>query len=363
VSKKHKPTRRRPSTALVLAKKKQRLARVTASRHRDKKQSNPMEEALALLDPWQRAEFDKRLSLTDNGTLGEEATLGALGLVEIKLRPEEEAALALPVPVDQVLIKPTGQPYLSHPSYTQWFNKAFGRLGWAIVPKAKPRMADKTISCPYILYIHGKPAAFALGEQEYHETNKEQTYGDAYEATVASALRRCAKRLGVGLELWDRPWLQAFIDQHCVKVWCGDDTKPKWRRRIDPPFWNEKTAAGRKEQSTVRHEANDDDQRREQRRPPAPGYDGSGSEFITQARVVDGQRKLGQVERLGIILRNSGRDLMQFKMWLVRNYGIDSRKKIRRRDYDAICAAIEKPGELPERPDPLTLTREPGEEG
>jgi hypothetical protein len=300
----------------------------------------------------------------DNGTLGEEAALGALGLVEIKLTDAEEAILAQPVPVTAVLIKPTGQPYLSHPSYTQWFNRAFGRLGWAIVPKAKPRMADKTISCPYILYIHGKPAAFALGEQEYHESNKEQTYGDAYEATVASALRRCAKRLGVGLELWDRTWLQTFIDQHCVKVWCGDDPKPKWRRRQDPPFWNEKTAAGRKEQSTVRHEANDDDQRREQRRPPSAGHDGRGDELITQAHVdAAGVKKLGQVERLGIILRNSGRDVMQFKMWLVRNYNIDSRKLIKRRDYDAICAAIEAPGELPERSDPFPAVREPGQEG
>src|SRR3990167_5946168 len=69
---------------------------------------------------------------------------------------------------------------------------------------------QQTITCPYVLHIHGKPVAFAMGEQEYYDSNEQQTYGDALESTVASALRRCAKRLGVGLELWGQDFLRAL---------------------------------------------------------------------------------------------------------------------------------------------------------
>ena len=55
-----------------------------------------------------------------------------------------------------------------------------------------------------MLFVHGKPVAFATGEQDYFETNERQTYGDALEATMSSALRRFCKHLGMGLELLDK---------------------------------------------------------------------------------------------------------------------------------------------------------------
>lgn len=273
-------------------------------------------------------------SLAQSTVLGEEAVLGALGLVEIKLTDLEETILSKPVNPARVLIKPTGQPYLSHPEYTKWFNDAFGRLGWAIVPKAKPRMADKTISCPYVLYIHGKPAAFALGEQEYYESNREQTYGDAYEATVASALRRCAKRLGVGLELWDKVWLNRFITEECVKVWRGDDKKPAWRRRDDPPFWDERPGKAGAPPAEPR--------------PAASAYHAQSTEPIT-----DGQRR-----RLFAIATHAGRGEIEIKAWLLQRYRIDSTRKIPRNLYDEICKAIEGTGPLD-----IVDPREPGQEG
>jgi hypothetical protein len=290
------------------------------------------------------------------GELGEEAALGALGLVEVKLTKREELILNEPAPIGDVLIKPTGQPYLSHPSYTRWFNRAFGRLGWGVVMRGKPRSSTTEggkvqVVAPYVLYIHGRPAAFAFGEQEYFESNKEQTYGDALEATVASALRRCAKRLGVGLELWDKPWLNAFMAQHCVKVKLKPkkpDEKPSyvWRRRVDPPFWNEEGSV--QQQRTA---------------APAAGHDGRGDEFITQTRKDDkGVKHAGQVERLWVIIRNSGRDPEAVRTWLHDVYGVDSTRKIKQRDYEAICAAIESPNPfLPKKAE--LVEREPGEEG
>ena len=67
-----------------------------------------------------------------------------------------------------------------------------------------------------------------------------------------------------------------------------------------------------------------------------------------------------QRQRLWVIIRKTGRDELEVKAWLKTVLGIDSTKKIRRRDYDAVCQAIEHPGPLP---GPVVREREPGEEG
>lgn len=267
--------------------------------------------------------------------LGEEAQLGALGLVEVKLTEKEEEILSRAVNVDDMLIKPSGQPYLSHPIYTKWFNEAFGRLGWSIVPRSKPMRQtagpNRTqVVCPFVLYIHGQPAAFAMGEQDYYDNNNEQSFGDALEATFASALRRCAKRLGVGLEMWDKKFLNEFIATKCEKVWRGTDRKPSWRLKTDPPFWDERTQA-----------AGDDErgkQESSQRRAPAAGFDGRGADVITEK----------QLGRLWTIARRAHRTDEEVHGWLKRRYQLEHSKDITKRRYDEIVQWIEQAGPLPE---------------
>lgn len=229
-------------------------------------------------------------------TLGDDVMLGAIGLVEIKFTEKEEAVLSRAVPLNEVLVKPGGQVYLSHPTYTRWFNEAFGRGGWALVPSAKPMKSVNQVVVPYVLYIHGKPAAFAWGEQEYFETNKQQTYGDALEATVASAMRRCAKRLGVGLELWDKAWGEEFL-----------------RSRGAAP----------KADTTKREQL-------------------AGSNPKSGEPISDKQRG-----RLWGIIKNSGRDENTVRAWLKGKYGIEHTNEVPRKSYDAICEAVEAPGPLP----------------
>lgn len=251
----------------------------------------------------------------DERTVNEGIAVGALGLVELKLTPAEERILDEPVPVDRIQWRPRlvdgppEIPYLPHPEYTKWFNRAFGRTGWALVPVGKPGMTAnstnperQTITCPYVLHVHGKPVAFAMGEQEYYEKNKQQTYGDALESTVASALRRCAKRLGVGLEMWDRTFLASL---------------PKPRYAGPAP-------------KTV-------DPREPPARPAPESYNPAAGQTITEP----------QVKRLWVIAGNSGRSNEEVKKWLVQRYQIDSSKQILRRDYEVICAALEAPGSLP----------------
>lgn len=325
------PTKRKPSRSQALARRP--VMHVTL---RDPKRLLAVPEPAAL------------------NTLGEEATLGALGLVEVKLTKEEETILNEPVLEREVQMKPSGQPYLSHPSYTRWFNRAFGRLGWAIVPRSKPIRAGNSVVCPYLLYIHGQPAAFAMGEQEYYESNKEQTYGDALEATVASALRRCAKRLGVGLELWDKHWLEAFVARECIMVQIkrGDEVKWVWRRRSDRPFWNELGAKQEQAADAQRRPPAEPAPRSAPPPPPAGDYEDQPISDIPRTKT---NNKVGQVQRLWMIIKNSGRSEAEVKGWLETRFGIDSTKKIKRRDYDAICQWIEQRGPLP--------SREPGEDG
>lgn len=263
----------------------------------------------------------------DLNMLGEDATLGALGLTEVKLTAEEEAILSRAVNPSDILIKPSGQPYIPHPVYTKWFNDAFGRLGWSIVPKSRPKTDGKSVTCPYILFIHGQPAAFAYGEQDYFDANKEQTYGDAIEATVASALRRCAKRLGVGLELWNKEFLDAWIAERCVMVQCTGRPKPQYRLKTARPFWDEIGPWGT-------------DRR-------------GGGEVIDTSRVPPAGRNAGavitepQLRRLWAIMGKARRDEAEVKGWLAVRYGLDHMRDIPRSLYDEVSNWIEQPGPLP----------------
>lgn len=63
-----------------------------------------------------------------------------------------------------------------------------------------------------------------------------------------------------------------------------------------------------------------------------------------------------QRQRLVMIAKNAGRSWQNEVVGFLRlNYGIGSSKLLKRKDYEAVCAAVEAPGEL--------VTREPGEDG
>lgn len=278
--------------------------------------------------------------------------LGGFGVVkELKLTEKEERVLAEPVPESEIRIKPTAHatPYLSHPTYTKWLNRAFGRTGWQLVPVSTPKRTGSTVFQDYLLHIHGTPVAFAHGEQDYFDSNKDQSYGDALEATHASALRRCAKHLGIGLEMWDRDFLDRWTREHCVRVIVTDregKEQKRWRRKIDPPFPFEKGIDHYADARTSRRE-----ERRERGDQAPPAY---GSNRASGERITDKQRR-----RLWVIINNSGRDEeREVRPWLKRRFGIDSTKEITRADYETICEAIEASGDLPER----AGERQPGED-
>jgi hypothetical protein len=248
--------------------------------------------------------------------------LGAFGLVELKFTKHEEEVLSERVDPKLIQWRPREKdgppviPYYPHQEYTRWFNRAFGRTGWTLVPIAKPSInrseknpSQATITQPYLLHVHGKPIAYAAGEQEYFEGNKQQSFGDALESCHASALRRCAKHLGIGLELWDKAFINQLRPGAAPMPAAGPE--PSAPRTYAPPV---------REAEVVGHHA-------------------TSGEPIT-----DKQRK-----RLWAIIKNSGRNELQVKSWLERFYGWTSTSQVTRREYEFVCTAIESPADLPER--------------
>lgn len=352
-------TKKQKATSTALAVRQQRLARVkppakkkpaskTASRPAGPKPEDDQVK-LELAKPLEPGAMLR--------TLEEDLDIGLFGTVEIKFTPEEEAILSEPVNLEDVRVLPSGAVYLPHIVYTRWLNRAIGRGRWALKPLSKPALSNGQVIVPYHLMIHGHPAAGAYGEQDYHERNRQQTYGDALEATQASALRRMCKRLGIGLELWDREFADHFLADRAVEVPVEvnkkqDDgtwktkTEYQWRLRTSPPLKGEK------------RRQRDDDGRGdfiEHERQPAQPVRQAASHAHDNEPITD-----AQLMRLHTIARKRGRTDEEMKLY-VRYLGLTSSREIRRKDYDTVCTAIEHPGDLP-RP-AGTFGREPGMEG
>lgn len=280
--------------------------------------------------------------LDERAIEGDDIMLGQLGLVSPTLTAEQERILSEPPPVGRIRFLPQRHPvmFLAHTEYTRLLNRAFGRFGWALVPIGRPAFdgQKRCIVCPYVLHINGAPVAAAWGQQEYHESNPDQTFGDAVESTVASALRRCCKRIGVWLELWDYDWRERMTRELgvCVTVQSRDGKEQKvWRRKDDPPMWNEQRAPSR--------------QAAPKPAPPAqtPATDmPDGDEPITKPAA----RKLWDTAK------RMRRPVDEVAVWLGARYAVSGSAEIKRKDYNAIIAALEAPG-------PLQLPRDPGEEG
>jgi hypothetical protein len=348
-----KKTTKKPSTA---------LARKKAPRAPEKPKRTPPRIQRAapppVVAPAEPAPLQQR-TLT-----GDAVELGLLGLVELKTTPEEEAVLSAPVNIDDLRVKPNGAVYEPHGVRTARLNQAFNRFGWVLVVAGHPQKLSAPngkmqVVCPYRLYVHGKEVAFAWGEQDYYERNADQSYGDALEATGASALRRCCKHLGIARELWDKAFVDAYLREHCVKVEIkpktqGETPKKQWRRKGDPPLPFE-----------IRGSAKPLGGQRPAAPPPvAP----AGSHPKAAEPITDAQRR-----RLFTILGTSGRTEGELRDYLVKTHKVGSTKEITREMYDTVVQWIEHPTP----PTPVSADvidwgefsvtdadpREPGEEG
>ena len=190
-----------------------------------------------------------KLESVEIGTISPEIFTG---ISTLDIPKEISDKLTAAVPLDGIEIKPTGQIYLCHIQYRRMLNDAFGMGNWALRPlggfqktiktkrKGEQNEEDTIIVCrEYALYIRGKYASSAIGEQEYIESNDMMSASDACEGTESNAIMRCCKKLGMGLEMWDKKFVNKFIKEYCVQVWRKGKSKPQWRLKDAEPFFDE----------------------------------------------------------------------------------------------------------------------------
>lgn len=230
--------------------------------------------------------------------LGSTPSMSAQFVGTFKLTADQIAALRKPVQDHELDWRPAEKdgppiiPFLSHNGYRDRLDAAFGLGGWGMVAVGLPQHSDDhTYLIPFALVVDGVQRIYAWGEQARHK----MSYGDALEGAKSNAITRCGKELGIARELWDR--------KHVKEL----------QARRGRPASDERGTA-----------------------PPA------GSHAREDEPITDPQRK-----RLFAIMKSSGRDQSELAVWLAARYQITDTSKIKRRDYDAICKAVEAWGPLP----------------
>lgn len=153
----------------------------------------------------------------------------------------KEQADILMAPVDKadVEIRPDGIIYLPEIKYRRTLNRAFGPMGWSLLPRSDVTMQDKTMTRLYALYVDGRFVAEARGEMDYIPANDQMTYATTAEGVKSNALMRCCKDLGIASELWDPGFIEAWKREYAAAYWVEGKNKPQWRRNDRQPFYKE----------------------------------------------------------------------------------------------------------------------------
>lgn len=145
---------------------------------------------------------------------------------ELKLTPEESAALQAPFPDEAFKPGAAGKEnliYIEHAFLRERLNQVFGLGQWAIVPRnrwnedftiparnGQPAVEASRIYVEAMLVVRGCFVAEAVGDMVYYKNNQSQNYGDAVEGAKTAALRRCTKEMGIGLQAWQKDWCNGW---------------------------------------------------------------------------------------------------------------------------------------------------------
>lgn len=221
----------------------------------------------------------------------------------MEINDEQKKILFAPVKDEDVEIRPDGLVYLPWMEYVARLRDAFS-LGWAIIPQGGAKVQDNKVMWAFWLIINGKPAGFAVGEQEYQPTNARMTYGDALEGAKSNALMRLCKGIGISLELWRPSFVRAWKGKYAESY----QTKDRSGKEIT--LWKKKGGNGNKTE------------------------DGKGQEPSNDL-ISEPQRK-----RFYAIAKKTGASDDQIKEWLYREYNIEHSKDITKEMYEELCTRI-----------------------
>lgn len=144
----------------------------------------------------------------------------------LQLTPEEVKALKEDFPDDAFKLGAGGNPeliYIEHAHLRDRFDAVIGMGQWALV-RSRPHWAEEYVTqkgqkavriyADCALLIRGCFMAEAIGEMTYYPNNASQSYGDAAEGSETAAFRRCAKKIGVGLQAWKKDYCIGWTQRH-----------------------------------------------------------------------------------------------------------------------------------------------------
>lgn len=178
------------------------------------------------------------------------------GASMLRVTEEEQNKLLADFDTSLIEIRPDGLIYLPQAFWRQRLNTTFGIGQWVLVVKNSSKDPERSkLYLQGILMIRGCYVAEAVGEAEYHEDNKNQSWASVWEAAKSDCITRCCKDLGIASQLWQPQFAQEWVSANAVKVFVEVDkwnpstrqkekkTATQWRKTYANPFWNEKGIA------------------------------------------------------------------------------------------------------------------------
>lgn len=144
----------------------------------------------------------------------------------LELTPEQVKALKADFPDEAFKLGAGGNPdllYIEHAFLRDRLDEVIGMGQWALV-RTKPHWAEEFVTqkgqkavrlyADCALLIKGCLVSEAIGDMIYYPNNASQSYGDAAEGSETAAFRRCAKKIGVGLQAWKKDFCADWMAKH-----------------------------------------------------------------------------------------------------------------------------------------------------
>ncbi len=152
----------------------------------------------------------------------------------------------------KILIRPDGLIYLPWTFYQDRLDRAF-KMKWALIPDDNPiyRPESNEILWGFALVIDGKFIDYAYGQSEYIPENRTMTYGDAIEGAKSNALMRCCKRLGIGLKLWDKEYVEYWKSKYAYSVYDPQRKRNVWHKKTKSEIEKEKIVRAKTEKVDI----------------------------------------------------------------------------------------------------------------
>jgi hypothetical protein len=141
------------------------------------------------------------------------------GASTLKLKPNEVKDLTEPFPDDAIEIRPfDGIIYISHMLLRERLWKVFGPTEVAEICRERFMRPDSNeIAVDLVLMARGKFLAEGVGTAKYYPNNAKGSFGDTVESAWSEALRRCAKKIGLGTQVWRPQFVREWLANNAVQ--------------------------------------------------------------------------------------------------------------------------------------------------